>query len=179
MKLLSFLVMLAVGSPADAGACDSGINAVAVPLLKAYPPAQSFCSAKYPLPTSTVTAKVKRQNGRSTSTTTTKSTTTKPALNPTTTPKTTTTTKDAQASQWSSILSQAGAAISTFCSCIETPVTKTVCNSDNDDDDVEQQQHHHHHHTHDDAINNHHYHHDHSNLRAIGRCLHRQQSVLH
>ncbi|KIW68300.1 hypothetical protein PV04_04255 [Phialophora macrospora] len=127
MKFISLLVILPVAALAEAGACTSGINAVAVPLLKGYPPAQSFCSAKYPLQPSTVTVKIKRRNGRTTSTTTTKPTTTKPpSTTPTTTLRTTTTTQDAKASQWSVILSQASAAISTFCSCIETPITKTV-----------------------------------------------------
>ncbi|OAG37801.1 hypothetical protein AYO21_08044 [Fonsecaea monophora] len=50
MKLLSFLSLLGIAALAEAGACNSGINAIAVPLLKGYPPAQSFCSAKYPQP---------------------------------------------------------------------------------------------------------------------------------
>ncbi|OAL34543.1 hypothetical protein AYO20_06173 [Fonsecaea nubica] len=54
MKLLFFLCLLGIAALAEAGACNSGINAIAVPLLKGYPPAQSFCSAKYPQPVTLV-----------------------------------------------------------------------------------------------------------------------------
>ncbi|KIW82781.1 hypothetical protein Z517_02024 [Fonsecaea pedrosoi CBS 271.37] len=133
MKLLSFLFLLGVATLATAGACNSGINAIAVPLLKGYPPAQSFCSAKYPQPVVSVTFKDKRGYIRTSSTTTTtrhsSSTTTTTTRLPSTTPTTSrsaTTTQDAKASQWSVLVSEAGAALSTFCSCIETPSTKTV-----------------------------------------------------
>jgi hypothetical protein len=86
---------------AASNVCSTGIYAVLAPLNN-YPPAQAFCSAKYPQ---------KRTNGKAT---TTKITTTKI----TTTTSRTTTSQDAKASLFSQLVSELGSVASTFCSCI-------------------------------------------------------------
>ena len=119
-------VVLAASNPA----CSSGIYKALLP-LSAYAPAESYCSAHYPLPTVTVVAtppvtpKIKR-NAYKTTTTTKKTTTPKKTTTSTTTKPITTTTSNAHQAQWSSLLSAAGSVLQTLCSCIETAPTTVV-----------------------------------------------------
>lgn len=117
---------------AAAGVCDSGLYQALSPLAT-YAPAKSFCTQRYPPGTTTVTvtngAVVKRSGTTSKTTATQARSTTKTSTKATvtvvtsTTSKTTstkaTTTKDSKAVAWSSLSAQAGAILSTFCSCVQ------------------------------------------------------------
>jgi hypothetical protein len=119
-------VVLAASNPA----CSSGIYKALLP-LSAYAPAESYCSAHYPLSTVTViatppvTPKIKR-NAYKTTTTTKRTTTPKKTTTSTATKPSTTTTSNAHQAQWSSLLSEAGSVLKTLCSCIETAPTTVV-----------------------------------------------------
>ena len=122
-------VVLAASNPA----CSSGIYKALLP-LSAYAPAESYCSAHYPLSTVTIVlptpVKVKR-TALKTTTTTKKSTTpwkqsTSTTTKSSTTTKGTTSSSNLHQSQWSSLLSAGGNVIKTLCSCIETAPVTTV-----------------------------------------------------
>jgi hypothetical protein len=120
---------------ANNNVCSTGIYAILQPLAN-YAPAQVFCSAHVP-PATTTVAKAKRhiaeaapnlltfgrRNAKKTTTTVKPTTTNKPT---TTTCKPAITPQDPHLSLLSSLEKQAASIVTTFCSCIETPITVTV-----------------------------------------------------
>jgi hypothetical protein len=107
--LLTTISCLIISQAAGAKVCSSSPYKDLLFLSK-YAPAQSYCTAHYPLPTTTVTVTAAAKTARAVVSTTTTSAA-KVAGN------------DAV---WSSILSSAKAIVSTVCSCIDTRPTKTV-----------------------------------------------------
>ncbi len=85
---------------------------------------KSTSTTKAPTTTSSSTTK-SSTTATSSSTTKSSTTTTKPPTT-TTTLKTTTTSADPKAVLFSSLVAQAQGVVSTLCSCIEKPVTKTI-----------------------------------------------------
>jgi hypothetical protein len=120
LSILYCLLPIALSAPGSV--CSNGVYRNLL-FLSAYPPAESFCSARYPQPkvTVTVTAHRHRMRGTSELPTTTSTTSTTSTTTTSTTPTCTGT-----CAQWSSWENAAGAALSTFCSCIEHPQTVTV-----------------------------------------------------
>ncbi|KAJ8108494.1 hypothetical protein OPT61_g8137 [Boeremia exigua] len=117
--------------------CNKGVQGLLQP-LSSYAPAQTFCTSKYPIKTTTNTAAATTATNTITAPTLITSTLTITAatstiLTTSTTTVTTTTTltspqkrgledraiNDAKATKLSSLISAAGAVLSTFCSCIE------------------------------------------------------------
>jgi hypothetical protein len=118
-------------NPRTGSICSSGIYGELAPILAAYPIAQAFCSAVYPVKCTIAKREVARAPTarvllprKQTSTTTTKPSTTTTTKPPTTTTKSTTkstTTLNAQSSAWSKCQGQGAGIVSTMCSCIEVP----------------------------------------------------------
>lgn len=98
--------------------CSSGIYGELAPVLAGYSAAQSYCTSKYPVPCTTVMfTKVKRSPAKTTST--------KSSAVSTKTKASTTSAPNAQASALSVLQQQVASAVSTLCSCIETPTVST------------------------------------------------------
>ena len=112
--------------PRTGGVCGSGIYGELAPILAAYPIAEAFCSAVYPVKCTTAKA-VKRQASTpkpTATTTTTKPSSTSSSSKTTTKPSSTTTTTTStnqQSSAWSKCQAQGANVVSTLCSCIEVP----------------------------------------------------------
>jgi hypothetical protein len=116
LVLLAVFSFLHLSSVVLGSVCSSGIYKNLL-FLSNYAPAESYCSVHYPVPAATVTvtaSAAKKGRRHPQPATTTSKTTTIAASN-----------NKAQAT-WSSLLSSAHAIISTACSCIETPSTKTA-----------------------------------------------------
>ena len=122
--------------------CLKGVQA-SLQSLSSFGPAQTFCTSKYPIKTTTITAPAKTTT--LTSSAPTKITSTTTLIAPTSTVLTTTTTtttvtttltaqkravtpaaNDPKSSQLSSLISVAGSVLSTFCSCIEAHPQATI-----------------------------------------------------
>ncbi|KAK6425017.1 hypothetical protein LTR95_016312 [Oleoguttula sp. CCFEE 5521] len=116
-------LLWATSSVSANSVCSSGLFKDLL-FLSAYPPAESFCSSRYPQPTVTVTAAKQspkhRLRARYAHATTTRPSTT------TTSTKEATTTCGKTCSVFTSCTKIGGGFLSTLCSCIESPVTKTV-----------------------------------------------------
>jgi hypothetical protein len=115
MILSSFALVLLMPTAWAAGSvCSSGIYALLAP-LGGYPPAQSYCLSHFA--PRTVTKTFTAPGSTSTATTT-------DVIPPA--KRHVAAAKDPQASLFSLLVAEADEIVSTFCSCIETPVTTTV-----------------------------------------------------
>lgn len=122
---VAILALETLHTSAAASACSSGIYAALAP-LETYPPAVSYCKGQAGKSTVTTTVTVDNANRRRAVMKTTASP--KTTKTPTSTLKTsaTKTTSDAKAASWSSLVQQAQAVVSTFCSCAGYPAIVTV-----------------------------------------------------
>ena len=127
---------------AAANVCSSQVYAVLVNPLKGYPPAQTWCSAHYPVAPVTTTTTVRSVSTAHTTTTVhTTATHTDVVMSTTYTSTSTVTTQcgnqkfkrvpatktpTGTAASLSKLQSQAASYVKTVCSCIETPGTTTV-----------------------------------------------------
>ena len=111
MQSLLLTALLALPSVITANAvCSHGLYGALLPLAN-YPPAENFCSLHFPPleATVTITAGSARHRRRRT-----------PA-------KVDANTRDELPQLWSNLVKEADNILQTFCSCIETPRTTTVC----------------------------------------------------
>ena len=114
--LLFLFATLHIVSAQSKNVCSSGFYKD-LATLSTYPPAQSYCSAKYPPQTVTVTVKQttitkrdKNDKGTSSKTGSSKSSKADTGTN----------------ANWSKVIQQASAVVRTFCSCILSTPTSTV-----------------------------------------------------